>query len=225
MINVFLFVILLSGWDQPHRCSYGVSFVGPSATRAVLLVQATGRTSFVPVPQEPLFTAAIPDSVREVPGFQFRVIAVQGGTTRLNAGDFLIAVPWQYDEACNFEEWGSEEWVPPGAEAVFTISEFREHGGVVVSDRLGWHSPYPYGEFLKYEARSSDRRERGEWLSAREYYDMVLALPPEDTTMSSAERALDTVRVIENGNPRWRARFPGNELLRRLKTYLRTSAF
>jgi hypothetical protein len=173
----------------------------------------------VPVPQHPLFTAAIPDSVREVPGFQFRVIAVQGGNTGLNPGDSIIAVPWQYDAACDFEVWGRHEWVPEDADAVFTISDFREHEGVLVSDQLGWHSPYPQGEFLQYEAPQAAPVDRGEWLSSREYYDMVLALPVQDSTVSRAERARGIERAIENGNPRWRARFPGNELLRRVKSY------
>jgi hypothetical protein len=166
-----------------------------------------------------MFTTAIPDSVRQVPGVRVTIIAVQGGNTDLAAGDSIIAVPWQYDEVCDFEVWGEREWVPEGADAVFTISDFREHEGVLVSDQLGWHSPYPQGAFLEYEARQARPVDRSEWLTPREYYDMVLALPALDSTSSRAERAREIERVIENGNPQWRARFPGNELLRRVRSH------
>lgn len=77
-------------------------------------------------------TAAIPDSVREVPGFQFRVIAVQDGSTGLNPGDFIIAVPWQYDAACDLDVWGRHEWVPEDAD----VRRYNEAAGAYATCRF-----------------------------------------------------------------------------------------
>jgi hypothetical protein len=47
-----------------------------------------------------------------------------------------------------------------------------------VYDVLGWHQPYPVGDFIKYWPRTAQAG--SEWLSVEEFYHLLQVLPTEN---------------------------------------------
>jgi len=184
----------------------------PTADRAVTLAVATGERVAVPVPE--YAKRALPDSITEVIAYRFVVLESVGGP-RLVSGDSFLVVPWGYDEACRPMLWEGGEWVPSGAESVFRHGEpGRESGGQGVFDVSGWHSPYPYGAFLKYGGTPSPPEDRTEWLSARDYFGLLSVLPPPDPLVSRLERLRRIESAYRAGPPHWAVTFPGDQILR-----------
>jgi hypothetical protein len=207
---------LTSAISQP-RCSMGVSFHGPTEERAIVLAVATSESVQVPLPDRALLSIRTPEALHVVPAYRFRVAEVAGGGERHRSMRTLLAAPWKYDSACDLLPWGPAQWVAPGEEAVFTLAERRtDVAGEPVYDVLGWHAPYPQGEFLKYESDEARMDDREAWLGARDLFALLRALP-DDAGESAAERLVRMERVFAEGDPRWRDSFPGTEILRRAR--------
>ena len=149
-------------------------------------------------------------------GQRFVALEVVAGTFEIEPGGEFVAVPWQYNSDCSPAPWtGSARWVEPGAEALFQVSPTRVWStSVPMVDVHGWHVPYPTGEFWKYEGGGANKPlDRTQWLSAREYFELLRALP--DDPWSNADRA-SVLAAVENAfarSGRLATTFPGNEVL------------
>lgn len=85
--------------------------------------------------------------------------------------------------------------------------------GEFVIDVTGWMAPYPQGELLKYPGAVDPPSDRSEWLSAREYYSLLLALPDE-RRIETGSAYFEAVRaVLDHGDHVWSRTYPGTEVL------------
>ena len=128
-------------------------------------------------------------------------------------GSEFDVVPWAYGTSCARVVWTSESWVRPGSEVVFLLGTPRAASSSTY-DVLGWHSPYPTGEFLPWRTQPRPPSDRSEWLNAREYFELVRRLPISQSRFTYPDSAEAGIRVFEEGPPEWSSKFPGYEILR-----------
>jgi hypothetical protein len=223
MVVLTSLILLLpgDGGDAAGRCSIGTNLIRSTAETPVIIAVATGETTIVPLPPPPdglHGLLALPDSVRQVVAHRFRVVEMTGAGPRLSAGETFLAVPWGYDAACDLTLWIDDGWVPAGAEAVFLGAAWREEArGERILDTLGYHGPYPYGWALRFEGTPPPPEDRAEWLSAREYFELVNTLPTRPASESRAARGAAIERHMATLDERVRTVFPGSEILRRVR--------
>ncbi|GMV06364.1 MAG: hypothetical protein AMXMBFR53_26400 [Gemmatimonadota bacterium] len=212
----YLVMTLAALAGQPsERCS--LSTMRHLAPRgAVVLAVATGGR--VPVSTDSLrfrgtwnFGRRFPGTA---PGHVFTVVRSAGDDDGVPSGATITVVPWGYDAACDLERW-SAPWVPTGDTVVFRLEATRVSADDAkpVFDVLGWHEPYPTGEFLRYDVRGDDVERR--WLTPGEYFEFVQVLPTLDTFES---RPLEGLRQIERwvrARPELSEAFPVREVLER----------
>ena len=172
----------------------------------------------VPVPGVFYESSALPDSVIEVVAHRFEVVQASQSSLAPGAEASFLVVPWAYDPSCARALWKDSSWVPSGVEVVFLLGPRRDAGASEpVFDVLGLHSPYPYGSLLASRSRVERSDDLREWLTPREYFDLVSALPVVRRPDQFARDGDEAQRVFGEGPVRWSTVFPGSEILRRFR--------
>lgn len=155
-------------------------------------------------------------------GQHFEIVEAAGPNERgLAAGDTMTVVPWEYDGGCSMLRWSkSSRWVDPGSEGVFSFSagSMRESARATF-DAMGWHSPYPHGEYLHYEARGEDPEDPSEWLMPSEMFALWAALPVVHWRDSDPDSVMPEIRGIFDKNPRFKTTFPGSRFLQEYESW------
>ena len=146
---------------------------------------------------------------------RFTAIEVHGDGLPITSGSTFAAVPWAYGPDCSYIAWeGSTQWVPAGDEVLFRLIRTRRiDGQEPVVDVLGWHSPYPTGELWKYESRGEPVGNKDQWLTAREYYELILQLPTSEGVGGERRTLLREIERVFSQSDRWKTRFPGSTIL------------
>jgi hypothetical protein len=148
-----------------------------------VIAQAT--ESWVPVPTDPhdllgSYQFLPPYATDDTEGQVFELLEVEpGGEVSDSTGQF-VAVPWTVGCGCAEEGWDEPLWVTPGDTVVFLLTRTRTRvpwNGPPVFDVLGWHQPYPVGEFIPYWRWTREDPEK--WLSVSEFFGLLKALPFE----------------------------------------------
>ncbi|HUE96206.1 MAG TPA: hypothetical protein VMN39_06080, partial [Longimicrobiaceae bacterium] len=143
-MSSFIYVALLTTSLVHPLCRIRTPLAGPGPgpDRTIVLATATAEVLPVPIPDGPEYRKARPDGAAVVTAYRFRVLQSAGGAVQLEPGDSFLVVPWAYDESCDRQIWEDEEWVPAGAEVIFSFSDVRSSAGdELIIDVLGWHSP------------------------------------------------------------------------------------
>ena len=73
-------------------------------------------------------------------------------------------------------------------------------------DLLGWHQPYPTGEFIPYWRHT--RAEPQRWLSTQEFFDFLGVLPTETAFRLDPASSREAVKGWLKGNPGREEDFP-----------------
>jgi hypothetical protein len=168
----------------------------------------------MPVPTDPhdllgayrfLPTYATDDTEGQV----FQLLEVEDGRTVSDATGQFVAVPWTVGCGCAEEGWDGVDWVAPGDTVVFLLTGTRARmpwSGPPVFDVLGWHQPYPVGEFIPYWRWT--REEPETWLSVQQFFGLLSVLPTEASFLldpTASRRAVE--RWLED-NPGLEESFP-----------------
>jgi hypothetical protein len=154
----------------------------------------------------------------ETAGQVFMLLETEAGPPVADPSGRLVAVPWTLGCGCAEEGWEGTEWVPPGDTVVFLLSRTREKvpwEGPPVFDVLGWHQPYPIGEFIPYWRHT--RAEPPEWLTPREFLHLLGALPTESAFQLDPLSSSRAVRDWLEENPGRDRAFPMPTVLWELK--------
>lgn len=209
-MHIALFTLALIA--SPHEmCFIGVGHLR-AADETLVLAAWTGEITRVAVPESRRRDGTIPETVREVRAFVFRVIE-SAGPQRFEANTAILLVPWAYDTSCASVAWTSDEWVPRDRAGVFRFRTMRRHQtGAPIVDLAGWHAPYPFGAFLGPYPPIDLNRRAVEWLTSQEYFELVRAIPLRDHRDTQWTRTVE--RIFAEGNPRWAVTFPGSQILR-----------
>jgi hypothetical protein len=99
----------------------------------------------------------------------------------------------------------------------FLLSRTRESepwNGPPVFDVLGWHQPYPVGEFIPYWRFY--REEPAVWLDVQEFYELLKVLPSEVAFQLDPGSSLEAVNEWLGQNPGRTEAFPIPTILREL---------
>ena len=195
----------------------GIPLFRPAGSVAAI---ARATESWVPVPTDPhdmlgayrfLPTYATDDTEGQV----FELLEVEtGGEIADSIGQF-VAVPWTVGCGCAEEGWDEPAWVTPGDTVVFLLTRTRVNvpwEGPPVFDVLGWHQPYPVGDFIPYWRSTRDEPET--WLSVRQFFELLTVLPAE------AAFELDPMASRESIG-RWLEEYPDLEKAFPVPTILR----
>ena len=149
---------------------------------------------------------SVPDyATEDTRGQVFEILRIETGTRLVEAGSSFIGVPWTVGCGCADEGWDQPGWVPPGDTVVFLLEQTRARSpweGPPIFDVLGWHQPYPSGDFVQYWRHT--RAEPADWLSVEEFFDLLVHLPGETAFRldpSASRQALD----------QWREAYPDRE--------------
>lgn len=142
-------------------------------------------------------------------GQVFRVLRVEDPAFDAQPSDFFVAVPWTVGCGCADEGWDQPGWVPAGDTVVFLLAPTRarmEWDGPPVFDVLGWHQPYPSGDFVQYWRHT--RTEPPAWLTVDEFFDLLVHLPSESAFRLDPSTARDAVDAWLLDNPELEEAFP-----------------
>jgi len=208
MLGIWIMIAALAAAGAEARCEIGMSTVLSSEANVALLVTSTGERATTGVPGDPDFYGV---EASEVTAWRFRVVDAVVAGEELGGLATLLFVPWGYDAACDLLVWEDEDWVPSGDTAVFIFSRDQlTGGGEPVVHTLGWHVPFPHGLFHRH---GLDRADPADWLSAREYFSLLRALPVLQPQTTREQRVAEVLRVFESGPPTWSEKYPGSEIL------------
>ncbi len=197
----------------------GLPLYRPAGAAAVVAV-ATPRWAPVPTDSHDLLGAyrfLPPYATDDTRGQVFRVLEAETGTSVSDSLGMFVAVPWTVGCGCAEEGWDRPDWVPPGDTVVFLLTKTRSHEprtGPPVFDVLGWHQPYPVGDFIPYWRWSREEPER--WLSVMEFFGLLGALPTEAAYRLDPGSSLVAVRGWLEGSPGSETSFPVPTILREL---------
>lgn len=149
-----------------------------------LAVMAEATETWRAVPTDPhdllgMYSFLPSHATDDTQGQLFRVLESEEGVGTDTLMEF-VGVPWTIGCGCADEGWDGTEWVEPGDTVVFLLSPTRARvpwDGPPVFDVLGWHNPYPSGEFIPYWRHT--RAEPANWLSKEEFFSLLQILPSE----------------------------------------------
>jgi hypothetical protein len=198
----------------------GLPLFRPQGSVSVV-ARATSR--WVPVPTDPhdllgAYQYLPPSPTDDTRGQVFEVM--QGEVDRMGSESIprFVGVPWTVGCGCAEEGWDEPDWVPPGDTVVFVLSPTRKRtpwDGPPVFDVLGWHQPYPVGEFVPYWRWT--RKEPERWLTVREFFSLLSILPAETAFRLDPSSSLKAVRGWLEENPGREESFPIPTILRELE--------
>lgn len=182
-------------------------------------VMARATSSWEAVPTDPhdllgkyqfLPTYATDDTEGQL----FELLEAEDGLSVADPEGRFVAVPWTIGCGCADEGWDEPVWVSPGDTVVFLLSITRERvpwAGPPVFDVLGWHQPYPVGEFIPYWRHT--RAEPPTWVTRREFFELLQVLPSESAFRLDPASALRAIMGWLDENPGRDTAFPVPTLL------------
>ncbi|MBT8396320.1 MAG: hypothetical protein HKO65_04615 [Gemmatimonadetes bacterium] len=197
----------------------GLPLYRPAGAAAVV---AVATPQWVPVPTDPhdllgAYRFLPPYATDDTEGQVFRLLFAEKGTSVADPEGNFVAVPWTVGCGCAEEGWDEPIWVQPGDTVVFLLSKTRNRvpwSGPPVFDVLGWHQPYPAGEFIPFWRWA--REEPENWLSVEEFFQLLKVLPTEAAFQLDPGSALTAVRGWLALNPGKESTFPIPTMLREL---------
>lgn len=198
----------------------GLPLYRPAGSVAVLAL-ATGTWLQVPTDSHDLLGAyhfLPPYATDDTRGQLFRLLTAEEGWNVADGQDRFVAVPWTVGCGCAEEGWDQPEWVPPGDTVTFLLSVTRRDtpwDGPPVYDVLGWHQPYPVGEFIPYWRWG--RQEPRDWLTVTEFFDLLTILPSSSAFRLNPASSLEAVEGWLERNPDRSRAFPLPTILRSLR--------
>lgn len=138
-----------------------------------------------------------------------------------------VAVPWDYDPACQPVPWArSARWVidarPGFYRARLRPSEGWTGGRPTYDVYHADIEPYPHGLFFQRGYRGTDSAQMATSLTATEYFGLYAALPDAATRRCDPQRASLQLTDWEAAHPDQAGRFPATRVLeqaRRAITY------
>jgi hypothetical protein len=182
-----------------------------------VIAMATPDWVVVPVESRDLFGdyQFIPSDVTaRARGQVFRVLESEADWKISDDAGLFVAVPWTLGCGCAEVGWQEPVWVPSGDTVAFLLTPTRAsgpRGGPPVYDVLGWHQPYPVGEFIPYWRTT--RKENPDWLSVREFFDLLQVLPSEVAFQLNPESSLQGFLEWVEGHPNRSQAFPVETIL------------
>jgi hypothetical protein len=150
-----------------------------------------------------------PHATADTEGQVFHLLEAEPGFEISDSEGRFVAVPWTVGCGCVDEGWDEPNWVPPGDTVVFLLTSTRERvpwDGPPVFDVLGWHQPYPVGEFIPYWRHT--RAEPPSWLTRREFFELLQSLPSETAFRLDPTSSLQAVVGWLRENPGREDAFP-----------------
>ena len=207
----------LSGVDPAGA---GLPLYRPSGAVAVM-ARATSR--WIPVPTDPhdllgVYQYLPPTATDDTEGQIFELLASEPGWDVADGEGRFVAVPWTVGCGCADEGWDQPDWVPSGDTVTFILTKTRKRvpwDGPPVYDVLGWHQPYPVGEFIPYWRWS--REEPRAYLSVMDFFDFLTVLPTDVAFQLDSQSSLRAVEEWLRRNPQSREAFPIPSVLRELE--------
>jgi len=190
--------------DSYDPAGAGLPLYRPSGSVAVL---AVATEAWAPVPTDPHdllgeFAFLPPYATDDTEGQVFSLLTAEAGWRVGDADGRFVAVPWTVGCGCAEEGWDQPDWVEPGDTVAFILSPTRKRvpwEGPPVYDVLGWHQPYPSGDFIPYWRIG--RREPSDWLSPAEFFGFLQVLPTEEAFELDPMATLRAVRKWTSENP------------------------
>jgi hypothetical protein len=152
-----------------------------------------------------------PYATENTRGQVFELLEAETGWTPADAQGQFVVVPWTMGCGCADEGWGQPGWVTPGDTVAFILSRTRSRlpsawTGPPVYDVLGWHQPYPAGDFIAYWRTTL--RQNSDWLTTREFFELLQVLPSEYAFRLDPSASFQSVLAWLNERPDRRGAFP-----------------
>lgn len=183
------------------------------AEAVAVLAVATSGWAMVPTDPHDMmgnYQFLPPYATDDTQGQVFELVEVEDGWAVANEDGVFVAVPWTVGCGCADEGWDQPGWVPPGDTVAFLLAPTRERiseGSPPVFDVLGWHQPFPSGDFIPYWQRTR-QKEDADWLTAREFFGFLKTLPSERSFRLDPALAFEEVLAWIRENPSREAAFP-----------------
>ena len=216
------------GWSQVvvevDPAGAGLPLFRPPSAVAVI-ARATSVWEAVPTDPHDLlgpYQYLPPYATDDTEGQVFELLDQGPGPDVADPAGRFVGVPWTVGCGCADEGWDQPDWVPPGDTVIFILTETRRRvpwNGPPVFDVLGWHQPYPVGEFIPYWRWY--REEPEEWLTVQEFFGLLQALPEEPAFQLDPGSSLMAVQEWLEHNPGREAAFPMPSILRELGRVVR----
>jgi hypothetical protein len=189
----------------------GLPLFRPSDAVAVV-ARATDVWEAVPTDPHDLLGAyqfLPPYATDDSRGQVFQLLEAEPGWEVADSSGRFVAVPWTVGCGCAEEGWDEPTWVPPGDSVVFLLSRTRKRvpwNGPPVYDVLGWHQPYPVGEFVPFWRHT--RAEPPDWLTVQEFFAYLRILPSESAFRLDPPSSFRAVLGWLEENPGREVAFP-----------------
>ncbi len=195
----------------------GLPLYRPAGAVAVM---ALATPNWIPVPTDPHDMVGayqfLPSyATDDTQGQLFRLLMAEPGSAVADSTGRFVVVPWTVGCGCTDEGWDRADWVPPGDTVVFLLSRTRKRvdwTGPPVFDVLGWHQPYPVGDFVPYWRLG--REEPTDWLTVGEFFGLLEVLPTETAFQLDPEASRRAVELWLQGSPGRAEAFPVADMLR-----------
>ena len=211
-------VVLAITFQAP--CDFAVSWEGPAVGESVVLARATGGREEVPGPFRSS-SLGVPGTIATAWEFiverATRPDPAEEAFGVLAPGQRFLALPWNVDASCEAMLWGSSEWVSAGSEVVFRVSSARVHEGTRVVDVRARHWPYPWAPVIPEAFQPGAPDDRGKWLPARDFYEILRAAPRSRNGSPTRDEVERLEMQFRTGPTYLLERFPGPQLLERLR--------
>jgi len=194
----------------------GLPLFRESGGIAVIAV-ATPDWAMVPVESRELFGdyQYIPSAVTaRARGQVFLALESEVNWTISDDAGFFVAVPWTLGCGCAEVGWQEPVWVSPGDTVAFLITPTRPagaQGDMPAYDVLGWHQPYPVGDFIPFWRTA--RKENPDWLTVREFFELLQVLPTEVAFQLNPESSFRGFLEWVEANPDRSHAFPVGTIL------------
>lgn len=227
-------VMAMSGPAEPYptRAAF-CSFAGPSGIRSrtttVVLARATGDTVLAGA-GEILPSRDGGHSGTAAPGpiyGQVVEITMFGGADSVHlAAAFrlqpmrALIVPWDYDSSCAPARWtGGFAWLATQPRTNALTLKLRPDSlwvdGLPVFDAfVAVHEPYPIAH--RGTRRAPDESPIAPWLTAEQFFHLVLAMPPHEDWEERPDSSWTAVTDWVAANPRLAERYPAPMIARQI---------
>lgn len=145
-----------------------------------------------------------------------------------NGARRVIVVPWDYDMSCKPTRWSAGfAWVTPGDTGTYTLSlrpeELWVNGIPVFDASAAEFEPYPLARWFTDPNRPYQPLPPRPWLTAGEYFDLLLARPAEERLRQNPDSAWRAFLTWKQANGHLLERFPGTDLDAHITAAVRSS--
>jgi len=182
-----------------------------------VMARATARWDEVPTDTHDLlgdYRFLPPYATENSRGQVFELLESEPGWAPADSEGRFVVVPWTLGCGCADEGWGEPTWVRAGDTVTFLLSRTRERvpwTGPPVYDVLGWHQPYPTGDFIAYWRTTRERNP--DWLTPREFFELLQVLPSGHAFQLDPSSSFRPLLAWLEGRPDRRAAFPVSTIL------------